>query len=177
MLPGRDNIPLLVRRAGAVNQRHGDQVLPEVAGRRVDREALPVGRTDFDPREGSGGGRVPLVGFCGGRGLKVSACSGDGDGSGGVGGGNPAGAAGDCCCCCSRDGAGAGLGGGGLGWLCLGFGVAGGGGSGGGGGGARGVNGCCGAGTRLALPVSDPGGFSLGIGVGGDSSGGDGGNA
>ena len=61
MLALSDEIPLLVRRASAVHERDGDQVLTEVAGRRVDEETLPVWSADRDAAEGTLGRLVALV--------------------------------------------------------------------------------------------------------------------
>lgn len=61
VLPLGDDIPLLVGCARTVHQRNRYQVLAEVARRRVDEEALPVGCADRDLRECPCGCLIALV--------------------------------------------------------------------------------------------------------------------
>lgn len=65
MLPGSDEVEFLVQAAVALLQCDGDQVLPEIAGGRVDEEAEAVGGLDLHAAEGKRGGGVDGVGFCG----------------------------------------------------------------------------------------------------------------
>lgn len=95
MLPRRDDIPLLPRRAGTIHQRDRDQVLPEIPRRRVDGQTLAVGRPDLDVGEGARGGLVALVGFGCRGGVEDAAGAGDGEGGCWV-----AAVAGSCCGCC-----------------------------------------------------------------------------
>lgn len=66
VLAGRYDVPLLVWRTAAVYERDGDEILPEVPGRRVNRQALPVRRPDFNFAEGTGCAVVALLRLCGG---------------------------------------------------------------------------------------------------------------
>ena len=80
MLPSRNNVKFLPRAPIAGFQLHRDQILPKVACKRIDGEALTVSRFQGCGGESSGGCGVPNIGGGGGSGIEDTACTGDGDG-------------------------------------------------------------------------------------------------
>lgn len=79
MLPSSDDVELLVGGPRALDERHGDQVLTEVAGRGVDEQAPSVGSLDADALKGPRRRVVPLVRLGGRRGVELVAGARDGD--------------------------------------------------------------------------------------------------
>ena len=79
-----DDIPLLVRRAGTIDQGDRDQVLPEVTSGGVDEEALAVGGPDLHVAERTHGGAIEGLSLGDGSGVQGAASAGDGDGGSGA---------------------------------------------------------------------------------------------